>query len=413
MKKKVIATVLAGSMLMMPFPVFADDDDNYLHTLRFDKIKTEMEARSPLISSMWEKVSDGSSKIDDGIDGFKLTREILMLRKPKNYIDGTTTSIGLIMNPVLLPDSGDISGAGDFKIIDSALVAYFEYQELLTFTQQIEQIDAQIKSLEDSDDDLWKSYVQVEEGKNQTIRGVQQMFLGYFTAEQGRDELKSNLDLLESQLKVAKLRESLGMETSISTLETESQIKELQLTLDSLNKSLESMLGNINIMLGQDFDTELTLEEPPEVTRSMLRDMDYEEDLEDALIQSYDVRLEEDSDDIKNAKRSFTLSFHQVYQNVLDKQKALELAQEKLTLEQKKYDQNYLMFSLGLMSSLDFDGIRSLYKTKTNAVETAERELLQAYTDYEWMKKGLTVSAGTGGSSAATSSSSTTSGMGF
>lgn len=416
MKKKVIATVLAGSLLMMPVSVFADDDDDYLHTLRFDRIKIEMEARSPLISSLWEQVNDGADKIDEGIDGLKLMKAGLEAQAPTGYVKGIKKEeIPLPTLPTLSDDAAQ-QFSNDQKLLQYS-AEVFQYQIMYNFVSQIEQLDTQIESLEKSNDDLWKSYIQVEEGKNQTIRGVQQMFLGYFTAEQGRDELKANLDLLLSKLKIAKLQESLGMATSISTLEAEAQINELTFTLDSLNKSLESLRGNINVMLGQDFDTELSLVEPSNVTRSMMRDMDYEEDLEDAINKSYDVLLEEDSDDIKNAKRSFTLSFHQIYQNVLDKRKALELAQEKLSLEQKKYDQNSLMFSLGLMSSLDFDGLRSVYKTQVNAVENAERELLQAYTDYDWMKKGLTVSPSSSGSStfAASSGAGSTqsSGMGF
>lgn len=405
MKKKVIATMLVSSMLLLPFPVFADDEDNYLHTLRFDKIKTEMESRSPVISAMWEKVSDGADKIDDGLDKIKPYRDGLVSTVSSiifAYTDGQKTYNKGMTILDLTPPTPLSEDASTEEMINylNAQSAYLTISSLLS---QILTLDSQVESLEKSNDDLWKSYIQAEQGKNQTIRGAQQLFLGYFTAEQGRDELKRNIDLLEDQIKVNQLQESLGMVTSVSTLEAEAKLKELRHTLDTLNKSIENMKGSINIMLGQDYDTELTLVEPSEVTRSMIRDLDYDEDLEDALIQSYDVSLAEDSDDIQQAKKDFTFSFYKVHQSLLDKQKALQLAEEKLTLEQMKYDYNYLKHSLGLMSRLEFDGLRSVYTSQVDAVETAQRELLQAYTDYEWMKKGLTVSVGGSGASSASS----------
>lgn len=378
MKKK-LSTILIGTMLMMPIPVFATEDDNDLHSLRFDKIEEEMEQRSPLILNAGDKVADASSKLSDAEDG--LEQALLPLQ---SMIDSYKAKLVIVAAPSGNPDLAEIYGY---------IIANLEGNKL--------SLQKQLESLDDQQGDLWKSWLQVEQGKNQATWGAQQIYLSYFNLGKTRDNLQTNLTLLQKKLTVLQLKESLGLATHIETIGTEAQIKELTLSLNTLNEGLESMLGQMNVMLGQDFDTELTFSEPSSVSQSKLRDMDYEEDLDAALDQSYTVRLQEESDDREDAERNFTLAFHKAYQNVQDKKNALELEQYKLSNEQLKYDQNVLMNSVGLISTLDFEGLRSLYTTQVNKVKTAEQDVLQAYTAYDWMKKGLTISTGASASGSA------------
>lgn len=403
--KKTLSMMLIGTMLLMPTPVFATEDDNDLHSLRFDKIEEEMEARSPLIINSVDKVADASSDINSLISQLKTAKESMETNpyKPLGYISGMT------LKEVPLPTVPQPTVGEDFKTNDQGMINYLNdqlnYISLYNYVSQVSSLQTQIESLEDKRGDMWKSWLQVEQGKEQAIWGAQQLYLAYNGIAQTKDNLQTNVTLLQKKLTAQQLKESLGLAIHTDVTATELQIKELNMTLDKLNQSMDDLKGQLNVMLGQDFDTELTLSEPSSVSQSKLRAMDYEEDLDDALIQSYNVRLKEDSDEIKDAERSFTLAFHQAYQNVQDKKKALELEQLKLNNEQLKYDQNVLMNSLGLISSLDFEGLRSLYLTQVNKVKTAQQDVLQAYTSYDWMKKGLTVSNGASASVSAGSTS--------
>lgn len=407
--KKTISTMLIGSMLLMPIPVFATDDDNNLHSLRFDKIDEEMEARSPLILNAGDKVADASSGLSDTEDGLKDSLVLITSAIDSYKLKFATVSSLIAVAP---------TDPNYYKDPNANLAEIYGYI-ISNLESNKTSLQKQLESIDDQQGDLWKSWLQVEQGKNQAIWGAQQIYLSYFNLEKTRDNLQTNLTLLQKKLTALQLKESLGLAIHTETLGTETQIKELSLTLDSLNKGLEALTSQMNVMLGQDFDTELSFTEPSSLSQSKLRDMDYEEDLEDALIQSYNVRLQEESDQREDAERNFTLAFHQAYQNVQDKKKALELEQLKLNNEQLKYDQNILMNSLGLISPLDFEGLRSLYLTQVNKVKTAQQDVLQAYTAYDWMKKGLTVSTGASASSASASSTSAqtsgadSSGMGF
>jgi len=455
--KKTISTMLIGSMLLMPIPVFATDDDNNLHSLRFDKIEEEMKVRNPTIEIQRENLWDGTDGLGDqekfmkaAVDNLKNKYDALV-----NELKNNGTYIKVIDDPIekktfifeatnpapfatILPNYAGVVVIGaepgspaiptddvsktDVENTINAFKNYRDYMNynlLRLYSFQLSSLQGTLGSVEKQNDNMWKSYLQIDMAEDQIAWGAQQLYLTYYGLTQTKDNLQTNVTSLQKKLTAQQLKESLGLAIHTDVTATELQIKELNMTIDKLNQSMNDLKGQLNVMLGQDFDTELTLSEPSSVSQSKLRDMNYEEDLDDALVQSYNVRLKDDSDEIEDAERSFTLAFHQAYQNVQDKKKALELEQLKLNNEQLKYDQNILMNSLGLVSPLDFEGLRSLYLTQVNKVKTAQQDVLQAYTAYDWMKKGLTVS--TGASTASASSSSTSaqtsgdasSGMGF
>jgi hypothetical protein len=418
--KKTLSTVLIGSMLLMPTPVFATDDDDYIHSLSFNKIEEEIKARNQALESSREDLDDGSDELSDRLKKAKDSKTILVTQVTDLINAYPLAKVpyheGMVIFEIEEPEIvSTVNFDQDTLIKMNNQITYLSISSLLN---QILSLNAQISSLEDTKGDTWKSWLQIEQGEKKAVWGAQQLYLTYYNLVGTRDNLQSNLTLLQKKLTAQQLRETLGLATRSNSTEVELQIKELKMNLEKLNQSLEDIIGQFNVMLSQDYDTELSLSEPAAVSQSQLNDMDYEEDLEDALVQSYDVQLEEDSDDQEDAERSFTLAFHQAYQNVQDKKDALELERLKLENEQIKYDQNVLMNSLGLISNLDFEGLRSVYLTQVNKVKTAEQDLLQAYTAYNWMKEGLTVSTGAGASSASTtagssSSSAAPSGMGF
>lgn len=394
--KKTLSALLVGSMLMFPLPALAADDTDTIHSLTFDTLDEEMTAHSPLILNMGDSVSENYSDLDENIKKLKDAKDKLSNSeyKPQGYVTGMTMEDVIKKAPlpmISLPTPTDTQKS------DQDLLNYINseinYINLTNFVTQVTSLQTQIDNLEKSRDNMWKSWLQVEQGKDQTIRGAQQIYLSYYSLYEQKDNLSANLSLLQKQLSSLQLKESLGMATHLQVIEVESQIKDLNMALDQLNKGLDSIKGQLNVFLGQDFDTSLQLKEPSNLSQSKINAMDYEEDLEDALVQSYTVRLEDDSDKREDAERNFTLAFHNAYQDVQDKKKALDLERYKLANAKTKYDQAVLMNSLGLLSNLDVEGARSQYTPQVNNVDTAEQDLLQAYTAYDWMKQGLTISS--------------------
>jgi hypothetical protein len=172
-------------------------------------------------------------------------------------------------------------------------------------------------------------------------------------------------------------------------------------------------------MLGQDYDIEITVSNIPEPDYASINGMDLEEDLEDALAGNYKIILQRyeyssKEDDLDNANTSdgetiaynnfeneeiklddaimkFEKDFNKAYQDVRDKEEALENVKLKLEYETKKLNISELKYSLGMISSISLDSARADYKSQSIKVSTAEDELWKAYTKYEWMMEGLSL----------------------
>lgn len=399
--KKTLSALLVGSMLMFPLPALATDDTDTINSLSFEKLDEVMKENSPMILNMGDSIDEASSKLDDGLDRLKDYKgKLIEALKSQLAVLGIPYTSGM-----KVADLGAMPTTNPLAIPS--------YTQATIFLDQIFNMDTQISAMEDQENDMWKSWLQVDQGKDQTIWGAQQLYLSYFNLYDQRDDLNTKLVLLQKQLSSLQLKESLGMATHLQVIDVESQIKDLNMAIDQLTKGLDGMKGQLNVFLGQDYDTPLNLKEPVSLAQSKINAMDYEEDLEDALVQSYNVRLEEDSDKREDAERNFTLAFHNAYQDVQDKQKSLDLERYKLTNEKAKYDQAVLMNSLGLLSNLEFEGAHSQYTAQVNKVDKAEQDLLQAYMAYDWMKQGLTISATASAGSQSSGASGASTGAGF
>ncbi|WP_165904962.1 TolC family protein [Dehalobacter sp. 12DCB1] len=156
-------------------------------------------------------------------------------------------------------------------------------------------------------------------------------------------------------------------------------------------KSIEPSVSKqqLNILMGQDINTDLTLAQVTPVEASVLDSINYDGDLTTALTQSFDVRLvSDDSTQYEDAKRSLTLAFQNAYQDIRAKRDALSLQQDKLTNEEENYNVMTLKYKLGMISKMALDSERYTYLAQQDEVKAAERDLLQSYTTYNWMKKG-------------------------
>lgn len=408
--KKILSVFLIGSIVLLPIPAYATD--NGIHTLKFDDIKQKMKTYSPLLWSIADPVSQATYDLSSGLDALKAAKAAMSLHPALGYTSGMTL-LTIPIPAVAPPTSGDPN-------YDTDMLAYvndqLSYLNLYNYVNQLTSIQTQIDSLQKSSDNMWNSWLQVEQGQDQAIWGAQQAFLGYLTLSEQKVDLTNSLNTLQDQQKAQQLRESLGMSTHINTLKLEDQLTDMNSTLDKLNRGMASIEGQLNVMLGQDYDTSLTIEEPTEVTQSMIDAIDYDSDLSDALINSYNVRLQvDDSYKTDDARRNFTLAFYNAYHDVLDKNTTINLEQNKLKNSQSQYDQALLMNSLGLLSKLDFEGARLSYFNQVSKVESVKQDLLKAYTAYNWMKEGLTITSSSSASitTGANTSTSASIGTGF
>lgn len=387
--RKLLSALLVSSLLLIPAPALAADTIPNVTTLDFDKIEQELTEHNPSIDYINEGVADGSSDLSVGIDKLEDAKSELVTNMNNLTVlkdgDGKVTMPSFSSPPTT-----------------NELLMYVNYITYQNYAAQIASFDSQINALKGQQDDFWKSTLQAEMQKKQIVMGAQQLYLTYNTLSRQKDDLLLNRSVLENKLRISNIKYTLGLIAKSEITTAELDLKNISQGIKNLDEALDSLKGELNLMFGQAYDTALEIKAVPDPDQTKLNAMDYKDDLEDALVQSYNVRLQDEDDKRDDEKRKFTKAFHQVYQAVKDKEEALELERAKLDNEKDTFNRLSLMYNLGMISKFNWDSAFVPYNSQVQKVKNAEQDLFKAYNDYDWMKKGLTVSSS---SDAAASSS--------
>ncbi|MHB1406513.1 MAG: TolC family protein [Desulfitobacteriaceae bacterium] len=292
-----------------------------------------------------------------------------------------------------------VTGSVDTSTIKEQMVLmldYLNFSLLNLYQSQLMSIEAQIQSL--NSDDNGVAEVQQSIASDQIVWGAQQLYLTYNDLSAQADNLLHQLKVLQDQLTITKLQVQLGMATATDVKGTESKISDLAYGLHTLNENRNWIKGNLNTMLGQDFDTALTLAANPTVAESEVKALDYDTDLDKAIAWNKEILLKVKSasdtipnsvaEDIQNMKLKTKLDFDKAYQGLNDKLQALKNEQAKLALEQEKLDQAQLSYNLGLLAGISLEGAKIPYENQKLKVSNAQTEVVKAYQQYQWLLQG-------------------------
>jgi len=444
---------LVFAIILMPVSVYADganSGEEKIHAIKFEEIEPVIMERNPIIkanSNTLEglinnrnSIEDVEEELSDTIDG--LSAAINMMNDAINQIDASIKIMETLIGQQVpaLPPTGAENGINgipeaiqpaDGLLPGTDYTPYATLQTLMavkklyeanvdTLRQNRKALRDQIVQLPNQKLELEKGILQVEMANKSIIWGAQNLYFAYGTLERQKDELERNLKLLDDQLYILEIQEDIGMVTSLDVSAVRNQREQLVLGIKTLENQIENVKGEFNLMLGQDFNTDLVIAEIPNLDESKVLEMDYEEDLETALKSSYSLKLQsynykikdnslewaEDSGksdeeraaelDFENAAINFEqehkkikLTFHKLYQNVKDKFSALEIENKNLEYQQQKYDVLNLKYDLGRVSKMEWEQGKAEYEAQMSKVETARQDLLQAWTQYNWFLRGL------------------------
>ncbi|HZJ82300.1 MAG TPA: TolC family protein [Clostridia bacterium] len=285
---------------------------------------------------------------------------------------------------------------------------------------QLEEFDKQIDKLPGQEMELDKTILQLEMVNKSTILGGQNLYLAYNNLQRQRDELVQKLELLDDQIDIMTIQEELGMVTSLDIIDIQNQREQMELGIKTLETQMDNLKGELNLMLGQDFDISLELEDTFTVDEKILSSIDYEDDLKLAKRKSYAIKLKDydyrikdhnlewtrdygNSDERRAARRDFDnariefdherknveLVFHKAYEEVQNKINAFENENKNIEYQQKKYDILELKYELGMISEIEFKQGKVEYDSQKNKAETVQQDLFQVLLQYEALLEGI------------------------
>ncbi len=296
---------------------------------------------------------------------------------------------------------------------------------IATMESSVDSLDDQLETLDRQKADIRttirKMTVQFQMVNDQLVSSAENLILSYKNLELEEKKLDENLITMQRSLDMTKLYKTQGMAT-------DSDINKIQLSINTMNynkNSIEKQKVNIkrqlNLLIGESFDDSAEIVfNTALVDNVSVSSLGQEDDMDEAVDNSYNLRLQryeiysantamdradDDNDgnaynaaelDHDNAQlkyddmlRSEKLKFTQCYEDLMDKQDALNLEKGKLAQEKDNLDQAKLKFNLGMVSKKTLDDAEASYQLQYLAAETAKVNLYTQYRKYQWVLKGL------------------------
>lgn len=426
--KKVLVTAVVTAMLMVPANVMAETTTSKGLTISFDNIEELISEYNPtvkvsnhLLDILEHQYDVNEDQIDDEVSQLKqsltdqVTQYDIRIDNLNNFKDIYT----------MIKDQ-----SSDESVIDDCEAKILEYNnEINTLMEaktglqaQEEDIDEMREDLEDELDEDYKldkreTRCQISLNCDTQVYQAQMNYLGYLEHCPELKEARNQLELLNKKQDAMNLKQSLGMTTQADLDELQVDIKNAELKVDSLEREMNDIEGSLNLALGKDYDKELTIEPLPDLDWEKIRNIDYEEDLENALSENYNLKLKkvdlanmeneadraDDSDEediadiqsedleiqIKEMKRKIELAFNQAHQDLLTKENALEVNFADYNNGITSLNQAKIKYEIGLISYLDYLEAQNNYDIVEHQYQNSQQAVLEAFTVYQWVVKGL------------------------
>ena len=300
-----------------------------------------------------------------------------------------------------------------------------------TITAQISVLQAtrdslyqQYKDLDDDEDnakDEQKKTVdstrrQMQNNADTICLSAENHYISLASMQYSLAQTERSLQQLDRSIAQTKKQVALGIATKNTLSGLESQRELLAAQQKSAQTSADSLANTLAIQCGYPTGTEITIESLPEVTAEQLASIDYETDLAEALKNSYSIWSADDSvrkasDDYENdvtnnlhayeaakiqrdaTEESVKSSFRKLYKTMQEKNTAMTAAQTDLAQAQKTFAVSQLQYNRGMISRIKFEEAQDTYTTAQETAENARTDLLTAYNNYQWAKRGVMTSA--------------------
>ena len=450
----------AVSMLVMfvslvsPVQALAEQTttNSRLTSLDFASIEKEVSARNPVVSvnkdlvdstsygklTLSNTISDMNNAIDEldnGIDNFKDAETAL---KSSPYYSATISQ-GTLPNPTGYTDlSGSVGTDGGLGTNDkvllggvsanlSSIVGLYDSNiaslegNKKSLQKQLDQLQSQHASLEGT---LEQVKLQTEMGNKLLVWAAQSLYAAYNKLTAQQQDLTAGMDLLLKQLAATKLRVELGFALDSDLALVQNKINDLHLASDTLTMQTLFLKGDLNILLGQDYDSPLEIQTMPDADLAKISTASFNRDVDGATDLSYSIRTEtalrdakknvanlylndsdygdksnqylqakadQDAEEVKveDDTRKFQNDFHKAYVDLQIKQETYNVEQDKLKTETTNFNQAKLKHDLGLISDLELAGATNSLYSEQNKVQSLANDLEMSYVKYQWMKTGV------------------------
>lgn len=253
-------------------------------------------------------------------------------------------------------------------------------------------------------DDDESRKLKYQKTQNGLIMSVQTMFASYNQMKSSLDVIQKNIEIMEAVQRSTETRASLGMATQMDILTAKKNVQSIQSTYTQTRTSLDSVKHSLCLATGWQFNADPDIREVPGADMNRIAAMNPDVDKQTALQNNYDLNynkkilknMTEGSTDkknmertIKNLEETVAASMVNLYNDILQKKTAFELAEAALATETTAMNAMERKYQLGMASQLDYLQEQAAFLGKQIDRQTAEISLFQAMETYDWALKGM------------------------
>jgi len=279
--------------------------------------------------------------------------------------------------------------------------------------RDIMQISSQIEHMSSDPvgNSVTRSIAQINAANRQVIWGVESLYLGYHTLNNQLNQTRENLDSLSRNIALMERRHAVGHVTARALQNARSNRTQLEAAIANMENELENLKGQVNLMLGRNFDAPLVIGNLPEAERDFMRSRDRARDLRSArnasvAISTAEMDINEQTsqwgenarrqeamarNNLENEERTLSQRHASLIRAISDRQTNLELAEEQLELLEQTLEETQRRFNRGLVSRVDFEQAQTEVALQEIRVSAADAELFGAIRRYEWFIRGLNI----------------------
>lgn len=275
-------------------------------------------------------------------------------------------------------------------------------------------LEAQLDSLAPTDDDDMKSYIfQFDSIKQQITWGAQSLYMAYMNLNLTLQELEISKKLLEDTITSLETRYQLGQISQLDLLNVQSNLISIESALITLQYEQDKLLYDLNMLLGRDYNSPLSIADDIVIDYDYLKEIDVEEDFQSLLDNNYNFyNLKESLSDAHDTNKSLSStasqnaydmallnlqieqssmksSFVKLHSAIDEKQRLIDVEEQLLDNKDMNLIATKLKYDLGNVSLDVLNSAINEYETQYLKVITAQYSLFIAIEQYKWATNGM------------------------
>lgn len=244
--------------------------------------------------------------------------------------------------------------------------------------------------------------LQYELIEKQTAETARTAFLNYYAAQYEQEYDSVNKDYLSRVYSSTLNRQQQGMATEVDSLTAKENADTAAAALIAAGSSISSNRNTLTVMCGWSYDAEgVSIGALPNMNASKISAADYESDKQKAKEANLTLRIDEiklknakagsytalvieqNQDQLNNDTQSFDVNFKAAYDSMINTCTAYTNAVNDKSVADRNLTTADKQLSLGVISNIEYEGVKNKAKSAEYAERKAYIAMLQAKAKYD------------------------------